>query len=93
MIHMYTEFNYDTSVRFSVMTNNVHFLFIKEHRGATLRLSCDVMNDVITMKNSFSSIIWDGLFISVMKLKLRVIFWHFENGRHFEVTANIYTGS
>ena len=88
MIHMYTKFNYDTFLRFSVMTKNVNFLFIYEHRGATLRSPCDVMDDFITMKNTFSCIIWDDLFISDIKLKLHVIFWHFQNGRYFYVTAN-----
>ena len=35
-------------------------------------------------KNIFSSIIWDDLFISDIKLKLHVIFWHFQYGRHFD---------
>ena len=39
-------------------------------------------------KNTFSCIIWDDLFISDIKLKLHVIFWHFQNGRYFYVTAN-----
>ena len=89
-IHMYTKFNYDTFVRFSVITKNVHVSFIKEQRGATLRSPCDVMDDVITTKNTFSCIIWDDLFISDIKLKLHVIFWHFQNGRHFDVTGNFF---
>ena len=36
----------------------------------------------------FSCIIWDDLSISDVKLKLCVTFWHFQNGRLFEVTAN-----
>ena len=28
--------------------------------------------------------IWDDLFIFVVKLKLRLIFQNFQNGRHFE---------
>ena len=82
---MYTKFNYDTFVRFSVIMKNVHVSFIKEQRGATLRSPCDVMDDVITTKNTFSCIIWDDLFISDIKLKLHVIFRHFQNGRHFDV--------
>ena len=88
MIHMYTKFNYDTFLRFSVMTKNVNFIFLYEHRGATLRSPYDVMDDFITIKNTFSCIIWDDLFISDIKLKLHVIFWHFQNGRHFYVTTN-----
>ena len=90
MIHMYTTFNYDTFCRFLVMTKNVNFLFIYEHRGAILRSPYDVMDEVITTKNTFSCIIWDDLFISDIKLKLHVIFWHFQYGRHFDVTANFF---
>ena len=69
MIHMYTKFDYDTFVRFSVMAKNV--LFIKEHRGATLRSPYDVIQpyDVITIKNTFSWIIWDDVLIFAAKLK------------------------
>ena len=90
MIHMYITFNYDTFCRFLVMTKNVNFLLIYEHRGANLRSPYDVMDEVITTKNTFSCIIWDDLFISDIKLKLHVIFWYFQYGRHFDVTANFF---
>ena len=44
-------------------------------------------------ENIFSCIIWDDLFISDVKLKLCLIFWHFQNGRHFELTTKFFTGS
>ena len=93
MIPMETKFNDDIVVRFSVITENVHFSFIREYRGATLRSPCDVIDDVITTKNTFSCIIWYAFFISGIKLNLRIICWHFQNGRHFDVPANFFTGS
>ena len=62
MIPMETKFNDDIVVRFSVITENVNFSFIREYRGATLRSPCDVIDDVITTKNTFSCIIWDKFF-------------------------------
>ena len=38
-------------------------------------------------------IIWDDLFISDVKLKLNLILWHFQNGRHFELATKFFTGS
>ena len=38
-------------------------------------------------------IIWDDLFISEVKLKLCLIFQNFQNGRHFELATNFFTGS
>ena len=38
-------------------------------------------------------IIWDNLFISEVKLKLCLIFWHHQNGRHFGVLTIFFTGS
>ena len=36
----------------------------------------------------FFGMIWDDLLISNVNLRLRLIFWHFQNGCHFEITAN-----
>ena len=36
---------------------------------------------------------WDDLFISEVKLKLCLIFQNFQNGHHFEVATNFFTGS
>ena len=38
-------------------------------------------------------IIWDDLFISDVKWKLCLIFQNFQNGRHFELATNFFTGS
>ena len=37
--------------------------------------------------------IWGDLFITATNLKLRLIFWRFQNGRDFEVTTNFFTVS
>ena len=44
------------------------------------------MDDVIII--DFFPIIWDGFFISEVKLKLCLIFENFQNGRHFELATN-----
>ena len=93
MIHKYIKFEDDIFVSSSVIMKNVIFSFIKEYRETTLRSFCDVIDDVITMKIFFSCIIWDDLFISAVKLKLYLILWHFQNGRHFELATNFFTGS
>ena len=70
----------------------IFFIFIREYRETSLRSLCDVIDNVITMKKN-SCIIWDDLFISVVNFKLCVIFWHFQNGRHFEVATKFFTRS
>ena len=40
----------------------------------------------------FFGMIWDGLFISEVKLKLWLIFRNCQNGRHFEVATNVFAG-
>ena len=53
----------------------------------TLRPPCDVIDDVITMKNTF----WYNLgrsFISEVKMKQCFIFQSFQIGRYFEVATN-----
>ena len=46
----------------------------------------------IIMKILFCGIIWDDIFISEVKLKLCFIFQNFQNGRHFELATNFFTG-
>ena len=48
---------------------------------------CDVIDDVIIIKNAFLGIIWYDLLISEVKLKLCLIFQNFQNGRHFELAT------
>ena len=69
MIHLYNHFIDDIFVRFSVIMKNVLILFIKEYGGPIWRPPYDVIDDVITMKNTFSCIIW-GALLSEVKLKL-----------------------
>ena len=51
MIPTYMKFNDDISVRF--IMKNAPISFIKEYRGATLSPFYDVIDDVMTMKNTF----------------------------------------
>ena len=44
-------------------------------------------------KKSFLGIIWDDLIIWEVRLKLCLIFQIFQNGRHFELVTNFFTGS
>ena len=89
---MHRKFNDDIFARLQVIMKNVVISFIKEYRGPTLRPPCDAMDDVIIMK-IFWGIIWDDLFISEVKWKLCLIFQNFQNGRHFELAKNFFTGS
>ena len=92
MIHMHRKFYDDIFARCLVIMRNVVISYIKEYRGPTLRPPCDVIDDVIIMKILFFGIIWDDIFISEVKLKLCLIFQNFENGRHFELATNFFTG-
>ena len=40
----------------------------------------------------FFDIIWDDLFISEVRLKQCLIYQNFQNGRHFELSTNFFTG-
>ena len=93
MILMQRKFNDDIFARFLVIMKNVTISFIKQYIGPNSRPPCDVIDDVIVMKNTFFGIIWDDLFISEVKLKLCLIFRNFKNGRHFELATNFFTGS
>ena len=53
MILTHMKFNGDIFARFLVIMKNVVISFIKEYRGLTLRLPCDVIDDVIIMKKLF----------------------------------------
>ena len=85
---MQRKFNDDIFARFLVIMKNVVISFIKEYWGPTSRPPCDVIDDVIIMKNTYFGIILDDHFISEVKLKLCLIFQNFENGRHFELATN-----
>ena len=49
-IPMHRKFCDDIFACFLVIMKNVVILFINEYRGLTLRLPCDVIDDVIIMK-------------------------------------------
>ena len=89
MIPMHRKVNDDIFAQFLIIMKYVIW-FIKEYRGPTLRQPCDVIDDVIITKILIFGIIWDDLFISEIKLKLCLIF---QNGRHFELATNFFTGS
>ena len=50
---MHRKFNDDIFARIFVIMKNVVISFIKEYRGPSLRPPCDVIDDVIVMKNTF----------------------------------------
>ena len=86
MILTHRKFNDNILARFLVITKNV-ISFIKEYRGPSLRLTCDVIDDVIITKKIFFGIIWNDLFIYEVKLKLCSIIQNFKNDRHFELAT------
>ena len=92
MIHMHRKFNDDILARCLVIMKNVIISFIKEYRGPTLKLPCDVIDDVIIMKILFWHIlrrsfhIW-GQIEAVLNIQ------NFQIGRHFELATNFFTGS
>ena len=53
MILTHRKFIDDIFARFPVITKNVVISFIKEYRGPTLRLPCDVIDDIIIIKKFF----------------------------------------
>ena len=71
LIPTHRKLNDDIFAGFLVIMKNV-ISFIKEYRGPTFRPPCDVIGDVIIIKNTLNGIIWDDLFISEVKLKLYV---------------------
>ena len=57
MILMQRKFNGDIFARFLVIMKIVAISFIKEYIGPNSRPPCDVIDDVIIMKNTFFCII------------------------------------
>ena len=92
LIPMHRKFSDNIFARFLVIMKNV-ISFTKEYIGPTFRPPCDVIGDVIIMKNTFYGIIADALFVSAVKLKLCLIFQKFQNGHHFELATNFCSGS
>ena len=86
------KFNDDILARCLDIMKNVVISFMKEYRAPTLRPPSFVIDDVIIMKKLFG-IIWNDLFISEVKSKLCSRIQNFQNGRHFELATNFFTGS
>ena len=82
---MWTKFGDDWSKPATCIAENVTISFKHEYRRPTLTSRCDVISDVINIKNIFFGLILDGLSISNIKMNLSKIFRNFQNGRHFEV--------
>ena len=70
MILTHSKFDDDIFARFLIIMKNVVILIIKEYRRPTLRLPCDVIDDVIIMKKTFWS---DNFCIFQRSLVLRAI--------------------
>ena len=87
MIPMYSKFDDDIYL-FLVIMKNVLILFVREYRGLILGPPCDIIDDIITLKNTLGQ-----LFISEVKLKLCSLLNIFQNGHHFEVAINFVTRS
>ena len=77
----------------SIHGENVTISFKHEYRRHTLTSRCDVISDVMNIKNNFYVIMCDVLSISYVKMNLSQIFRNFQNGRHFEVQVRYWTGS
>ena len=77
----------------SIHGENVTISFTHEYRRHTLTSRCDVISDVMNIKNTFYVIMCDVLSISYVKMNLSQIFRNFQNGCHFEVNVRYWTGS
>ena len=86
-LHMWTKFGDDWSGTATYIAGNVTILFKHEYRRHTLTSNCDVISDVMDIKNTFYAIICDVLCISYVKINLSQIFRNFQNCRHFGVRA------
>ena len=73
------------------LSQKMLFFLVKEY---SVRLWCHPVTSSMTTSpwKYFSHIIWDDLIISDVELKLCLIFWHFQNGHHFEVATKLFTG-
>ena len=92
-LHTWTKLSDDWLKTAISISENVTISFKHEYRRPTLTSRCDVISDVINIKNTFEGMISDDLSISDVKMNLSKIFWKFQNGRHFGVRASFYTGS
>ena len=86
-LHMWTKFGDDWSGTATCIAGNVTISFKHEYRRHTLMSLCDVISDVMNIKNTFYAIIYDVLCISYVKMNLSQIFRNVQNGRHLGVLA------
>ena len=75
------------------IAENVTISFTHEYKRLNLTSCCDVINDVINIKSTFSGIIFYSLSTSDAKMNLSKIFRNFQNGRQFEARAIFQTVS
>ena len=92
-LHIWIKLSDDWLKRATCISENVTISFKHEYRKPTLTSRCDVISDVIDIKNTILGIISDDLSISEVKMNQSKIFWKFQNGRHYEVRLSFYTGS
>ena len=90
---MWTKFGDDWSETATCIAGNVTISFKHEYRRHTLTSLCDVISDVMNIKNTFYAIICDVLCISYVKINLSQIFRNFQNCRHFGLRARFWNGS
>ena len=86
MVHPHTKLSDHTSKCFIVIVKNV-ISFKHEYRRLNLTLRCDVTDDIMSVKHTFSGINCNDLLGYDVKMNLSKIFRNFQNGRHFEVRA------
>ena len=81
---MWTKFGDDWSETATCIAGNVTISFKHEYRRHTLTSLCDIISDVMNIKNTFYAIMCDVLCISYVKINLSQIFRNFQNCRHLE---------
>ena len=92
-LHIWTKLSDDWLKCAICISENVTISFKHEYRRPTLTSRCDVISDVIDIRNTFGGMICDDFSISDVKTNLSKIFRKFQNGHHIEVTVIFYTGS
>ena len=73
-LHIWTKLSDDWLKCATCISENVTISFKHEYRKPTLTSRCDVISDVIDIKNTIMGIISDDLSISEVKMNLSKIF-------------------
>ena len=92
-LQIWTKFSDDWLKTATCITESVTISFENEYRRHNLTQRCDVISNVMNIKNTFYVIICDVLSISYVKMNLSQIFRNVQNGRHLGVRARFQTGS